>query len=180
MKIYTKTGDSGLTSLFGGGRVQKNAVRIEAYGTVDELNSTIGVVRAHNPSKRVDEMLTTIQNELFILGSDLATPHDSRAQIDRITAEMSARLEKWIDELDAQLEPLRYFVLPGGSLTASFLHVSRTVCRRAERCVVTARNIETISEDTIVYLNRLSDLLFVMSRFENYMTQTPEVRWIMD
>lgn len=180
MKIYTKTGDSGLTSLFGGGRVQKNAVRIEAYGTVDELNATIGVVRAHKPSQRVDEMLAIIQNELFVLGSDLATPHNSRVQIDRITPEMSSRLESWIDELDAQLEPLRYFVLPGGSVTSSFLHISRTVCRRAERCVVTAKNIETISEETIIYLNRLSDLLFVMSRYENHVTQTPEVRWITE
>jgi len=178
MKIYTKTGDSGLTSLFGGGRVQKNAVRIEAYGTVDELNATIGVVRAHQPSQRVDEMLTIIQNELFVLGSDLATPQGSRAEIDRVTAEMSARLESWIDELDAQLEPLRYFVLPGGSITASFLHVSRTVCRRAERCVVTAKNIEPISDETIIYLNRLSDLLFVMSRYENHVTNTQEIRWI--
>lgn len=178
MKIYTKTGDSGLTSLFGGGRVQKNAVRIEAYGTVDELNATIGVVRAHKPSHRIEEMLTIIQNELFVLGSDLATPQNSRVEIDRITPEMSARLESWIDELDAQLEPLRYFVLPGGSVTASFLHISRTVCRRAERCVVTAKNIESISDEAIIYLNRLSDLLFVMSRYENHTTNTPEVRWI--
>ena len=178
MKIYTKTGDTGMTSLFGGGRVQKDAVRIEAYGTVDELNATVGVVRAHKPSQKVDEMLTIIQNELFVLGSDLATPHDSRVEIDRISPEMSIRLESWIDELDTDLEPLRYFVLPGGSVTASFLHVSRTVCRRAERCVVTAQNIETISNDVIVYLNRLSDLLFVMSRYENHVSQTPEVRWI--
>lgn len=180
MKIYTKTGDSGLTSLFGGGRVQKNAVRIEAYGTVDELNATLGVVRAHKPSQKVDEMLAIIQNELFVLGSDLATPHGSRVEIDRIKPEMSVRLESWIDELDADLEPLRYFVLPGGSVTASFLHISRTVCRHAERCVVTAKNIETISEDAIIYLSRLSDLLFVMSRYENHVSQTPEVRWITD
>lgn len=178
MKIYTKTGDSGMTSLFGGGRVQKDALRIEAYGTVDELNATLGVVRAHNPSKKIDQMLAIIQNELFVLGSDLATPLDSRIEVDRISNEMSTKLESWIDELDNELEPLRYFVLPGGCATASFLHVSRTVCRRAERCVVTARNIETISSDVIVYLNRLSDLLFVMSRYENHVSQTPEVRWI--
>lgn len=178
MKIYTKTGDSGMTSLFGGGRVQKDALRIEAYGTVDELNATLGVVRAHKPSKKIDQMLAIIQNELFVLGSDLATPLDSRIEIDRISNEMSTKLESWIDELDNELEPLRYFVLPGGCVTASFLHVSRTVCRRAERCVVTARNIETISSDVIVYLNRLSDLLFVMSRYENHVSQTPEVRWI--
>jgi cob(I)alamin adenosyltransferase len=180
MKIYTKTGDSGSTSLFGGGRVQKNTVRIEAYGTVDELNATVGVVRAHKPDSRVDEMLGTIQNELFVLGSDLATPMDAKAQIKRVTPDMSTRLESWIDELDSQLEPLRYFVLPGGCSTASFLHISRTVCRRAERCVVTARETETISDDVIIYLNRLSDLLFVMSRYENHKTNTPEVRWISE
>lgn len=178
MKIYTKTGDSGTTSLFGGGRVLKNAVRIEAYGTVDELNATIGVVRAHQPSQRIDEMLSIIQHELFILGSDLATPHNARVQIARISADMAKKLETWIDELDAQIEPLRYFILPGGSVSASFLHVSRTVCRRAERCVITARETETLSDEVLVYLNRLSDLLFVMSRFENHSTGTPEVRWI--
>jgi cob(I)alamin adenosyltransferase len=180
MKIYTKTGDSGLTSLFSGGRVQKNATRIDAYGTVDELNATIGVVRAHEPSLQSDNMLCIIQNDLFVLGSDLATPMDAKAQIKRVTAEMSTQLESWIDELEATLEPLRYFVLPGGCKTASFLHISRTVCRRAERCVVTARQTEQISDDVIIYLNRLSDLLFVMSRFENHVTQTSEVRWITD
>ncbi len=180
MKIYTKTGDSGSTSLFGGGRVQKNTVRIEAYGTVDELNATIGVVRANSPSHRVDEMLGIIQSELFVLGADLATPMDAKAQIKRVDQAMSTRLESWIDELDVTLEPLRYFVLPGGSVTASLLHISRTVCRRAERCVVTARETETISDEVIIYLNRLSDLLFVMSRYENHVTDTPEVRWITD
>jgi cob(I)alamin adenosyltransferase len=180
MKIYTKTGDNGQTSLFGGGRVPKNTTRIEAYGTVDELNATIGFVRTQQVSQKADEILGHIQNELFVMGADLATPPEANVTIQRVTATMSERLESWIDELESELEPLKYFILPGGTTSAAALHLSRTVCRRAERCVVTAKESETISDEVIVYLNRLSDLLFVMSRFENHITRTPEVRWKTD
>lgn len=177
MKIYTKTGDHGETSLFGGGRVSKSAARIEAYGTVDELNSFIGLARSQGVSERAELMLHEIQQELFVLGADLATPHDARVTIPRIEEPHFAKLESWIDELDEQVEPLRFFILPGGTPGAAALHIARTVCRRAERRVITAKANSSISDHCVVYLNRLSDLLFTMSRYENAQAGIAESKW---
>ncbi|MER3522887.1 MAG: ATP:cob(I)alamin adenosyltransferase [Ignavibacteria bacterium] len=178
MKIYTKTGDKGDTSLFGGQRVPKDALRIEAYGTVDELNSVLGIVRADNHDEQFDEILEEIQNELFDLGADLATPRSVPAKaITRIEARHAARLEKVIDKLETELKPLRTFILPGGSPVAARLHFARTVCRRAERAVVRLSRNEDIGQAVTVYLNRLSDLLFVLARCANHRAGIPEMKW---
>jgi cob(I)alamin adenosyltransferase len=177
MKIYTKTGDSGETSLFGGGRVSKSADRIEAYGTVDELNAVLGLARAHELSGKAQEMLHLIQQDLFVLGADLATPHDAKVTIPRIETPHFDKIESWIDELEDDLEPLKFFILPGGTKGASTLHIARTVCRRAERRVITAKVSNHISENCVVYLNRLSDFLFVLSRYENHVAGISESKW---
>ncbi len=178
MKIYTKTGDKGDTSLFGGQRVPKDALRIEAYGTVDELNSVLGIVRADNKEKEIDEILEQVQNELFVLGADLATPRSSNAkQIRRVEPKDAVRLERVIDKLDAELKPLRAFILPGGSPVAARLHFARTVCRRAERAVVRLSRNEDIGEAVTIYLNRLSDLLFVLARYANHCAGVAETKW---
>ncbi len=177
MKIYTKTGDSGQTSLFGGGRVPKTALRIEAYGTVDELNSTLGLARSLGISTESDGILDEVQNDLFVLGSDLATPPDSKASVGRIDLSHIEKLEKWIDELDEKLEPLRYFILPGGKPAAAAIQVARTVCRRAERRTLSAAEENEISNHCIVYLNRLSDFLFVLGRYENKLAGVNETKW---
>lgn len=177
MKIYTKTGDGGETSLFGGGRVSKYSARIEAYGTVDELNSTIGYARSQQLNVDSDKKLEIIQNDLFMIGADLATPPETKATIKRIESEQITQLESWIDEMEKDLTPLRYFILPGGTAGASALHISRTVCRRAERCVINAMETETISNLVVIYLNRLSDFLFVMSRYENSKAGVNEIHW---
>jgi len=179
MKIYTKTGDSGDTSLFGGERVPKDALRIEAYGSVDELNSLLGIIRSLQPHKSLDTILSMVQNQLFNVGADLATPigHKSTA-IPRIQRSHAVALEKKIDSLENHLTPLKTFILPGGSPIASHLHFARTVCRRAERCVVRLSRNEDIGDHIIVYLNRLSDLLFVMARYANVLDRHSEVRWV--
>ena len=177
MKIYTKTGDQGETSLFGGGRVSKSANRIEAYGTVDELNSILGLARSSMLTNKIDGMLHQIQQDLFVLGADLATPENTNVTIKRIELDHYIQLENWIDELEQDVEPLRFFILPGGSPGASTLHVARTVCRRAERRVITAKENDPISNDCLIYLNRLSDLLFVMSRYENAKSGISESKW---
>ena len=178
LKIYTKTGDKGETSLFGGKRVGKDTLRIEAYGTVDELNSLLGVCRSLNTAKEVDAILEQIQNDLFTLGADLATPQDSKAKaVKRISTSDTSRLEQHIDKIDPTLEPLKHFVLPGGSRTASMLHFARTVCRRAERLVVQLAREETIGEEPVIYLNRLSDLLFVLVRWVNTISNMHETKW---
>ena len=177
MKIYTKTGDNGDTSLFGGGRVSKNSLRIEAYGTVDELNSIIGLARSFGLTEEGERLCETIQNDLFVLGADLATPPGSRVKIDRITHDHVIRMEHFIDGLEDTLPKLRFFILPGGTQAASSLHMARTVCRRAERKTVQARIEEDISDDCIHYLNRLSDLLFVMARYENHQSGGTENVW---
>ncbi|MCH8567268.1 MAG: cob(I)yrinic acid a,c-diamide adenosyltransferase [Balneolales bacterium] len=179
MKIYTKTGDKGQTSLFGGQRVAKNSIRIETYGTADELNSFIGLARSYGLTDRNEEIATDLQNMLFVLGADLATPPEKKAKIDRISASHIDNLESYIDEITAQLQPLRYFVLPTGTKTASALHIARTVCRRAERICIEARQTEDISEEIIIYLNRLSDLLFTMARLENETSDVQETKWIV-
>ena len=178
MRIYTKTGDKGDTSLFGGQRVPKDALRIEAYGTIDELNAVLGCVLADNSDSDLDMMLIQIQNQLFELGADLATPRSGgKGKVRRIAAEDSAVLEGSIDKFQSSLQPLNNFILPGGSRTASYLHLARTVCRRAERIVVRLSRNEDIGEEVIVFLNRLSDLLFVLSRFMNQKAGIAEAQW---
>lgn len=178
MKIYTKTGDAGDTSLFGGQRVSKSSERLEAYGTVDELNSILGMAAALPVSGKTSELITTIQKQLFVLGSDLATPQSKKIRIARIGDEEIEFLEKTIDELEENLSPLKSFILPGGSQTGATLHFARTVCRRAERLSVRCSKEEMISDKAIIYLNRLSDFLFVLSRFENKYARIEEKPWI--
>lgn len=179
MKIYTRTGDKGETSLFGAERVSKASLRVNAYGDVDETNSHIGLVRSFNKEKKISAILEEIQSDLFVLGSDLATPINSpsRKNIPTITAKHVKRLEKLIDEIEEQNLPLRKFVLPAGSKTASLLHVARTVCRRAERKVVALKEKETINEQCLIYLNRLADLLFVLARFANKISNVKDIEW---
>src|SRR6478672_9719909 len=181
MKIYTKTGDAGDTGLFGGGRVPKSHPRVEAYGDVDELNAVLGVVRAVEQLPRIDEVLVPIQRDLFAIGALLATPdrdkmrqHLEKANVDNARI---AALERAIDDGDAELEPLRSFIVPGGSPKAAALHVARTVCRRAERRVVSLAETEEIPGVVVIYLNRLSDLLFTLARVANRRAGTGEVTW---
>jgi cob(I)alamin adenosyltransferase len=178
MKIYTKKGDSGETSLFGGKRVSKSSKRIEVYGTVDELNSVVGVALSHGVVSRAKELLNKIQIQLFVLGSDLATPPSKKVKIDRIGASEVKFLESAIDELEESLEPLTSFILPGGSPSGATLHVARTVCRRAERLAVDCSKTDEISDSAIKYLNRLSDFLFVLARFQNKKTGNDETKWL--
>lgn len=181
MKIYTKTGDEGTTGLFGGGRVSKTHPRIEAYGTVDETNSFIGLALAHlsdtPEGERIRACLEARQDELFILGADLATPSESRAQTARIDEEHVSQLEREIDELAADLPPLKNFILPGGTRAAAALHAARAICRRAERLVLKAAEAEAISSSAVIYLNRLSDYLFVMARWVNQAEGAQESTW---
>lgn len=177
MKIYTRTGDKGDTSLFGGQRVPKDAQRIEAYGTVDELNSVLGIVRADSRDPQIDEVLEHVQNSLFDLGADLATPRSLNKDVKRISTRDTAVIERYIDLLEPKLKPLRSFVLPGGSPVAARLHFSRTVCRRAERVIVRLSRNEDIGDEIMVYLNRLSDLLFVLARYANRVADVPERKW---
>jgi len=178
MKIYTRTGDKGETSLHGGRRVPKDDLRIDAYGHVDELNSWIGLVRSHNPERTIDSVLASIQNDLFVLGADLATPLDiKKAGVTRIEPHHIQKLEQEIDSIEEKLEPLASFILPGGSTLASHLHIARTICRRAECRVVRLSKDVSLGPHPLVYLNRLSDLLFVLSRFANRLTSMPETRW---
>jgi cob(I)alamin adenosyltransferase len=183
VKIYTRTGDTGSTGLFGGGRVIKSHPRVEAYGDVDELNATIGFARAIEPMPRVDEVLVPIQRDLFAIGALLATPdrekmqqHLTKARIDN---QRVLELEHAIDEGDRELEPLRAFIVPGGTPKAATLHMGRTVCRRAERRVVALSEMEegAIPALVIVYLNRLSDLLFTLARVANHRAGAGEVTW---
>jgi len=177
MKIYTKTGDDGTTGLFGGGRVSKASARIDCYGTVDELNSVIGIALSKQCSTEGVACLTVIQNTLFVLGSDLATPHESKASIERITDDHAAQIETWIDSFESGLQPLRNFIVPGGSESAAMLHLARTVCRRAERLCVAAKDSEKLGDAVIHYLNRLSDFLFVLARWENHDAGIPDTPW---
>ena len=181
MKIYTKTGDAGDTGLFGGGRVQKDDPRVEAYGDVDELNAFLGMARAVEPLPRVDEVLMPIQRDLFSIGALLATPdlqkmHDHLTKA-RIDDSRIAELEQSIDACEKELEPLRAFIIPGGSRKGAALHVARTVCRRAERRVVHLQQEVEIPGLVVIYLNRLSDLLFTLARVANVRTGAGEVTW---
>jgi len=181
MKIYTRTGDQGDTGLFGGGRVGKDDPRVEAYGGVDELNASLGLVRAIELMPRIDEVIVGVQRDLFAIGALLATPdtakmaeHLAKARLDE---ERIAQLERAIDECERELEPLRAFIIPGGTPKAAALHVARTVCRRAERQVVALRRDVDLPDLVVTYLNRLSDLLFMLARVANRRAGAGEVTW---
>ncbi|HZS62015.1 MAG TPA: cob(I)yrinic acid a,c-diamide adenosyltransferase [Gemmatimonadaceae bacterium] len=181
MRIYTRTGDEGDTGLFGGGRVLKDDPRVEAYGAVDELNAFIGMARAIEAMPRIDEVLAPIQRDLFGLGAILATPDLVKMQEQlakaRIDNERIAQLERAIDTGEEELEPLKAFILPGGTPKAAALHVARTVCRRAERRVVHLQQTVSVPPLVTIYLNRLSDLLFVLARVANRRAGAGEVTW---
>jgi len=178
MKIYTKTGDHGTTSLFGGKRVSKADLRIDTYGTVDELNSFMGLVRDQDVNYKRKEVLVQIQNTLFIIGSILATePGNIKVKIPALREEDVVLLEKEIDEMDTELPAMRFFVLPGGHPAISFCHVARTVCRRAERLTTALHEHEKTDPLVIKYLNRLSDYLFVLSRKVAQELGVEEVPW---
>ncbi len=178
MKIYTRTGDDGTTSLFAGGRVSKAALRVEAYGTVDELNSVLGMVRALGPSAQTAAWVEQVQNHLFHLGADLATPLDAKAEwVVRVDAEQIAWLEAQIDQMTEDLPQLRQFILPGGSPAAAQIHIARTVCRRAERLTVALSEHESLGDHVLKYLNRLSDWLFTLARWENRQAGISEETW---
>jgi cob(I)alamin adenosyltransferase len=179
MKIYTRTGDRGQTGLFGGARLEKDDPRVEAYGSVDELNASLGVARAHGLAASLDAAVAAIQDDLLRLGAELATApgKEHLLTLARVDATDAARLEGWIDENEAELPALSNFILPGGSLPAACLHQARTVCRRAERRVVAAYRGSESGVDVIIYLNRLSDLLFVFARRANQIANVEDVPW---
>jgi cob(I)alamin adenosyltransferase len=179
VRIYTKTGDSGQTSLFDNSRVAKSHPRVDAYGEVDELNACLGAARAAGATGDLDEALEAIQRQLFAIGARLADPSARIASRVEKAAVQSAdvdRLEKWIDGFEAELPPLRRFILPGGGACGAWLHLSRTVCRRAERRVV-GLGEGAVEPIVVVYLNRLSDLLFVMARTASHRQGLPEAEW---
>lgn len=175
MKIYTRTGDTGETSLFGGSRIGKNDPRIEAYGTIDELNSFLGIARASWASSPLDAQLERVQSDLFDIGAYLAAPGTKRFR--SVDANRIQELEQGIDSMEADLEPLTTFIVPGGSPAAAQLHVARTVCRRAERRVVALEESSVEMQTTIAYLNRLSDFLFVAARYANRRHGTADTPW---
>lgn len=186
MKIYTKTGDEGTTALFGGTRVKKYNLRIDSYGTVDELNAYIGLIKDQNIEDTTKEALLKIQNELFTLGAMLATPPEKetlksgkeRLNIPKVNSNSIEFLENEIDAMDSELPQMTHFILPGGHQAVSFCHVARCVCRRAERLCVALNDEETINPDVLKYLNRLSDYLFVLARMLSKQLQVDEIKWI--
>lgn len=178
MKIYTKTGDQGITSLFGGKRVSKADLRIETYGTVDELNSFIGLVRDQEVNRKRKNSLVEIQDRLFTMGSILATePENTKVKIPSLSEKDIQFLENEMDTMEAELPPMRSFVLPGGHQSVSFCHVARTVCRRAERLAIALKAQEDVELLVIKYLNRLSDYLFVLSRKISHELEAEEIPW---
>ena len=186
MKIYTKTGDKGTTALFGGTRVPKHHIRIESYGTVDELNSHIGLIRDQDINTTYKNTLIHIQDKLFTVGAILATDPEKatlksgkeRLNIPKISSEDIELLEKEMDTMNEALPPMTHFVLPGGHQTVSFCHIARCVCRRAERLATALNELEPFATETLMYLNRLSDYLFVLARKLSYDLQAEEVKWI--
>lgn len=180
MKIYTRTGDSGETGLYGGQRVSKDALRVEAYGTVDEANATLGMALSLCTRDTLKAQLVALQSALFIVGGDLATPLSCGvARVPRVTASHTEALEQQIDAAEAQLSPLQNFVLPGGTPLAATLHLARTITRRAERRVttLTLQEPEETSPEPLRYLNRLADLLFVLARLANHLENVPDIPW---
>lgn len=184
MRIYTRTGDKGETGLFGGGRVPKDAPRVEAYGAVDELNAALGWALASLSNEEVRSRIQSVQPDLFTLGAHLATPPTRegrrRPDLPSLDEGRIAELEAWIDQAEEPLPPLRSFILPGGSPGGAALHLARTICRRAERRVVALAAEESVPEEILVYLNRLSDLLFVLARLENHAAGAAERPWRPD
>jgi cob(I)alamin adenosyltransferase len=186
MKIYTKTGDKGTTALFGGTRVAKHHIRIESYGTVDELNSWIGLINDQEIDAHSKKILTLIQHKLFIVGAVLATDPEKailkngkdRLNIDKISSEDITILEHEMDEMEKHLQPMTHFILPGGHTTVSYCHIARTVCRRAERLASHLNDIEPFEENVLSYLNRLSDYLFVLARRLSALLNVEEIKWI--
>ena len=177
VKIYTKTGDAGETGLFGGPRVSKDAPRIEAYGSVDELNAVLGLARTEPLPAEIGAMLTRVQNELFDLGAELATPDPAKHGMQIIGPKHIAWQEAAIDRFEAELAPLKQFILPGGTKGSSLLHLARCVCRRAERQIVTLAQLEPLSANLLIYINRLSDLLFVAARLASHRAGLADVPW---
>lgn len=178
MKVYTKTGDKGTTALFGGARVSKSHDRINAYGTIDELNSYIGLVRDQEVNQKRKTVLVEVQDRLFTIGSILATePGNSKVKIPRLINEDIELLEKEIDKMEEELPPMKSFILPGGHTAVSFCHVTRCICRRAERLVVALNDHEPVDEKVIQYLNRLSDYLFVLARKMSKELDAEETPW---
>ncbi|WP_040251256.1 cob(I)yrinic acid a,c-diamide adenosyltransferase [Psychroserpens mesophilus] len=186
MKIYTKTGDKGTTALFGGTRVPKHHIRIDSYGTVDELNSHLGLIRDQNINQHYKNVLMDIQDKLFTVGAILATDPEKailksgkeRLNIPKISESHIAKLEEEMDRMNEALPPMTHFVLPGGHQTVSFCHIARCVCRRAERLASALNDIEPFQPESLMYLNRLSDYLFVLARKLSYDLQAEEVKWI--
>lgn len=180
MKIYTRKGDGGETSLFGGQRVWKDNPRISAYGAVDELNSLLGVTVTEVKNQEVAEIIIGLQNNLFTVGSDLASPLEEENRnfsIPRVPRDYVEKIEKLIDDYDSKLPQLKKFIIPGGTKGAALLHLARTVCRRAERDVILLSKSEFINKEIKTFLNRLSDLLFVLARFENFSSNCPDIEW---
>ncbi len=177
MKIYTKTGDEGETGLFGGARIGKDSARVWVYGEIDELNSVLGLVRLHPIDETRDALLAAIQSSLFNLGAELAARPGKDIGVARIEEPDVEELERAIDEAEAVLAPLKTFVLPGGSPAGAHLHLARTVCRRAERRAVVLMRNEELRPAVLRYLNRLSDLLFVLARLANHVAGVPDVPW---
>lgn len=180
MKIYTKTGDKGTTSLFDGTRVMKNHPRLEAYGTLDELNSTLGVAVSLCNSEEINKIIIRVQEELFSLGAILATPvesGDKKNAITKVNVEFINRFEEEIDLFNDKVPPMKVFILPGGSKGASYLHLARTVTRRCERLAIDLREQVEFDDNLIIYLNRLSDLLFVLARYENFVNNVEDIKW---
>lgn len=178
MKIYTGFGDKGYTSLIGGEKVKKSSLRVDVYGTLDELNSLLGIIRAKNDLTEIDKILNSIQNDLFLISAEIATVGNKKGGTLRVIDKKDIlKIEHWIDEFGRQIPELRQFVLPGGTETASFIHLARTVARRAERLLVQLMDDSSLRDELLVYLNRLSDLLFVSARFENYKSGGNEIFW---
>ena len=176
MKIYTKTGDDGTTGLIGNKRVKKSNPRIVAYGMVDELNASVGIILSSKLGKDLHSLLRKIQNDLFVVGADLANPNMSN-KLNRVTSEMVLFLEKEIDRLEEKLSTITFFILPGGDLSASQVHLARTICRRAEVNLVNLSEVDEINNECLLYMNRLSDLLFVIARTINKRKRISDVAW---
>ncbi len=186
MKIYTKTGDTGTTSLFGGTRVPKHHIRIESYGTIDELNSWIGLLRDQVPEGGTRDLLKYIQDRLFVVGAELATEPEKaklksgkdRLNINTVKKEDVLQLEQAMDQMNTSLPPMTHFILPGGHTTVSYCHITRTVCRRAERMITYLNENEPVNPLILTYINRLSDYLFVLARKLSSALQAEEIKWI--
>jgi cob(I)alamin adenosyltransferase len=177
MQFFTRTGDKGETSLFGGKRVKKNSLRVEAYGNLDELNSFVGLALSQTKNEKIKNILTEVQNNLFICGSELATPEKANYKIPEITAEHVKKIEDFANEIGNQLGSMNKFILPGGSFEAALLHTCRTICRKSERSIVALSEKEKINEEIVKYCNRLSSLLFVLARYANKISNVKEKEW---